>query len=161
MGNPNQLGSDPAVASGRMKNSSSSRRPQQVEIVAARLDEAGQFLQLGIGLRFGVPAGALLAVVVLISFGLILGKSESLSGRFAAAILAGLLLSPHTYWQDYSLAAIVALVTRYPPIRYALLIPWPYFYPSLDVLPFTMVSLAAISISAVGDVLKREPRKVT
>lgn len=114
-----------------------------------------------LGLRFGVPAGALLAVVVLISFGLILGKSESLSGRFAAAILAGLLLSPHTYWQDYSLAAIVALVTRYPPIRYALLIPWPYFYPSLDVLPFTMVSLAAISISAVGDVLKREPRKVT
>jgi fatty acid desaturase len=98
-------------------------------------------------------------VVVLVSFALVLGKARNLSHEFAMAILAGLLLSPHTYLQDYSLIAIVALAVPYAVIRYVLLIPWPYFWSSRDALPFAIVGLVTVAALAVSCILKRDPQE--
>ncbi len=41
--------------------------------------------------------------------------------KISASLLAALLISPHTYWQDYSLTAVVAMLGVSPPARVVLL----------------------------------------
>jgi hypothetical protein len=60
----------------------------------------------------------------------------------SASLLAALLISPHTYWQDYSLAAVIALHGLSPVARVAFLLPWPYLYGRKDELPMMLISLS-------------------
>jgi len=80
------------------------------------------------------------AGVAVACFGVIL-KCNSSVDKLTAAIVVGLLLSPHTYCQDYSLLAVAALASGRPIARYVVLLPWPYFYPRPDIVPFTLVAL--------------------
>jgi len=93
-----------------------------------------------LGLHFGPWAGMLGAGVAVACFGVIL-KCNSSVDKLTAAIVVGLLLSPHTYCQDYSLLAVAALASGRPIARYVVLLPWPYFYPRPDIVPFTLVAL--------------------
>jgi hypothetical protein len=96
-----------------------------------------------LGLQFGLIAGLAAAGGTLVCL-LIVLKGNSLVDQFTAAILIGLLLSPHTYRQDYALMAIVALVPIHPLARYVLLIPWPYFLKD-DMVAFILVALACLA----------------
>lgn len=93
-----------------------------------------------LGLQYGPAAALAAAVLTLAGFALILWRGI-LVEKFSAAILTALLLSPHTYWQDYSLAAIVAAVGVYRILPFFVLLPWPHFYPRKDMLPWIFLSL--------------------
>jgi hypothetical protein len=113
-----------------------------------------------LGLYCGAPVALLAAAVATISFGAVL-KTGPFVEKFAAALLVGLLLSPHTYLQDYSLIAIVALTSPYPVWRYLFLVPWPYFWPASNFVPFIVLALAyLVSLAAkplVHSVLRPRP----
>lgn len=98
-----------------------------------------------LAIHLGKPAAIAATFAGLGSFAFIL-KRGSFSEKFAAAIIMGLLLSPHTYPQDYSLLPIAGMVAFSFPVLYAALLPWPYFYPSVgkDMLPFIFLSLAGL-----------------
>lgn len=96
-----------------------------------------------LGLQWGWLTAAAAAGAALVCFVVIL-QGQRTADQFSAAILIGLLLSPHTYCQDYSLLAIVALVSLPPLARYLVLLPWPYFCPTDDLLPWIAVALACL-----------------
>jgi hypothetical protein len=99
-------------------------------------------------LTFHVSPAAvgLSAALVCFAFGAAIWRGRFVP-KFCAALLAGLLLSPHTYIQDYSVLAIVALVSGPAALRYALLLPWPYFYPAFGtrhIVPFIFVAIVLL-----------------
>lgn len=96
-----------------------------------------------LGLHLGWFTAVAATAAALICFVVIL-KGKRTADQFSAAILIGLLLSPHTYCQDYSLLAIVALVSLHPVARYLVLVPWPYFCPPDHLLPWIAVALACL-----------------
>ena len=96
-----------------------------------------------LGLHLGRFPAAAATGIALICFAIIL-KGHRTADQFSGAILIGLLLSPHTYCQDYSLLAIVALVSLHPVARYLVLLPWPYFFPPDHLLPWIAVALACL-----------------
>ncbi len=100
-------------------------------------------LALHFGFASGLAAGAVAAGCFLFVL-----RQGRLRQSFAAAILAALLLGPHTYLQDYSLLAVVALSAFDRWVQYALLLPWPYFYRREDMLPLTLVALAGLIVLA-------------
>ena len=102
-----------------------------------------------LGLHFGAAAGTIAGLAALICFAVALRRG-GLSEKFSAAVLVALLLSPHTYWQDYSLLAVVAMLAASRAARYVLLAPWPFFYPRQDMLPLIFVSLAWLAMLAAG-----------
>ena len=107
-----------------------------------------------LGLYFGAPAAIAAAAVAMACFFVILRRDRFVD-QFAAALLVGLLLSPHTYTQDYSLMAIVALASARPFARYLILLPWPYFYPPNNILPFALLALAyliALVVISPGEI---------
>lgn len=105
-----------------------------------------------LGLHFGPWAGMLGAGVAVASFGVIL-RRNSLADKLSASLIVGLLLSPHTYCQDYSLLAVVALASQRPIARYMVLLPWPYFYLPTDILPLTLVALGCLIVLAVDPLI--------
>ncbi len=100
-------------------------------------------LGLNLGAAAGVAsvAGALACLAVVLRWG-------SFGEKFSAAVLACLLLSPHTYWQDYSLAAIVAGLDGRRWFQYLVLLPWPYFYPRKDMLPWILIAMVYLAALA-------------
>jgi hypothetical protein len=99
----------------------------------------------GIGLRFGFAAEIVAALLALVCFAVVLYR-RSFADCFAAAILAGLLLSPHTYYQDLSMLAIVAVLAVHAAPRYLLVLPWFNFLPHTEVLfPWALLSLAYLA----------------
>jgi len=132
---------------------------QWIDLLRAPTTDAVPYLMgnvRAIGLHWGTPAAILAALVAVVSFGLVL-KRGSFTEKFAAALFVGLLLSPHTYLQDYSLLAIPALVAPHPVARYLLLLPWPYFYRSAEMLPLTVVALLCLASVAARPLLQRLP----
>ncbi len=100
-------------------------------------------LALHFGFATGLAAGAVTAGCFLFIL-----RQGRLRQSFAAAILAALVLGPHTYLQDYSLLAVAALGAFDRWTQYALLLPWPYFYRREDMLPLTLAALAGLIILA-------------
>jgi hypothetical protein len=96
-----------------------------------------------LGLHFGLIAGLAAAAAALVCF-LIVLKRNSLEDQFTAAILIGLLLSPHTYRQDYALMAVVALAPFHPMARYFIMIPWPYFFLTDNMIGFILLAIACL-----------------
>ena len=113
-----------------------------------------------VGLQLGAVAGGVAALVVVASFTVILLRG-CWADRISAALLAALLLSPHTYWQDYSLAALAALLSVRSWPRYILLLPWPYFYFRNDLLPFVFLSLVWLCVLAAKPLLLPRLRTAT
>jgi len=81
-----------------------------------------------IGLHLGMPAMIGATIVTLLACGVILYRRSFIESA-AAALLMSLLVSPHTYPQDYSLVAVAALATFPVPLRYVVLLPWVFFWP--------------------------------
>jgi hypothetical protein len=105
-------------------------------------------------LQWGTPAGILAAAAAAVSFAAVL-KRGSFADQCSAALLAGLLFSPHTYIQDYSLVVLPALTTPYRLARYMFLLPWPFFWPGNHLLPFTLLALLHLILLAVHPLLPR------
>lgn len=102
-----------------------------------------------LGLLWGPIPGIVAALAVVLSFAFILMRG-SFNEKLSAALLVALLLSPHTYLQDYSLLAIVALSSLSGIARYAALTPWPYFYQPRDQLPLIVLAIGCLLILAAG-----------
>jgi hypothetical protein len=98
-----------------------------------------------IGIHFGVPIAITVALTVSASFAIIL-KRGSFQDQLAAAIIIALLLSPHTYAQDYSVFAVAALISFPSAALYAALLPWPYFYPWTggEMIPFALLASSSL-----------------
>jgi hypothetical protein len=90
-----------------------------------------------------VPAVLLLAASLYVIF-----RRGGFHAQFTGAIFGALLLSPHTYWQDYSLAAIVAGLDGRRWFQYLVLLPWPYFYPRKDMLPWILIAMVYLAALA-------------
>lgn len=100
-----------------------------------------------VALHFGTPAGLIAGAVVIACLGLGLWKG-SCYRRIASASLAPILLSPHTYWQDYSLVAMPIAMTPNPAAQMLLLVPWQFFYTRVDELPMVFIALGWLVIIA-------------
>jgi hypothetical protein len=109
-------------------------------------------LSMQYGMAFAVIA-LLLAVM-----GLYLAlRYGSFSDKIAAAILAALLISPHTYWQDYSLTAVVACLAITPAASVVFLAPWPYLYGRKDELPMILIALAYLTFLGIKQAVRHPP----
>ena len=102
-----------------------------------------------VALHFGTPAGVIAAVAVVLCLGIALWKG-TWYGKVTSTSLAPLLLSPHTYWQDYSLIALPIAMTSNPAAQLLLLVPWQFFYPGIDELPMVFICLSWLVIVAVA-----------
>lgn len=109
-----------------------------------------------LALRWGPAAGFAAALLTVVCLAVVLRRG-SFADQFAAAILAALLLNPHTYLWDLSLLAVVAVLAVRPAARYLLVLPWFHFAPHPDVqLPWALLSLAYLA----GLALKPEIEKL-
>jgi hypothetical protein len=97
--------------------------------------------------HFGPGLAVLAGGLTVICLGLVLRRG-SLNQKLSAAVLAAMILSPHTYAYDFSLGAVVALLSGHPAVRYAVLLPWPYFYPRTDLLPWVTGMVAYLVVLA-------------
>jgi hypothetical protein len=88
-------------------------------------------------------------------------RHGSFSDKMSASLIAALLVSPHTYWQDYSLAAVIAMLGVSPVARVVLLLPWPYLYPHKDELPMILISLAYLIALGVKQAFRPAPDLAT
>jgi hypothetical protein len=98
-------------------------------------------------LHWGPVAAGFALAITATCFAVILRRGR-FSEKCSAAILTALLLSPHTYWQDYSLWAVVSMVPVHRAAMFCLLAPWTLIYGRLDELPLTLVSLAYLAFLA-------------
>jgi hypothetical protein len=110
-----------------------------------------------LALHFGTSAGVIAGVVVIACLGLVLWKGTCYR-RFTGASLAPILVSPHTYWQDYSVIAIPIAMTPNLGGQLLLLAPWQFFYTRVDELPMVFVAIGWLVIVAVAALQqKRQP----
>lgn len=105
----------------------------------------------------GSTYAALGALCVIIFFAVILWRAAG-TDKLAASILVSLLLSPHTYGYDFSLLAVVAMLSPHSVIRALVLLPWPYYYSRPDLLPMILVTFALLAALAVKP-LRQYPRR--
>jgi len=93
-----------------------------------------------LSLHFGLAPSAIALLVIIVCCYFVV-RHGTIFDKVSAALLAGLLISPHTYLQDYSLVAIVALLETNPMGGILLLLPWPWLYPRKDILPLVFAAL--------------------
>lgn len=98
-------------------------------------------------IHWGVIPAAFLLILTLAAVAVVFRKG-SLEGKLCVSVFAALLLSPHTYLQDYSLAAIPALLGSSRVMRWLILAPWWLLYPRSDQLPMILIALASIVLAA-------------
>jgi len=132
---------------------------QWVELVQAPSSDITPYVMGNIralNIHFGpvAAAGAMLVIIVCCYF---VARRGSLTDKVSAALLAALLISPHTYLQDYSLASVAVLPGTNRPAQMALLFPWPYFYARKDLLPMIFLSLSYLVFLAMKDAFRRQP----
>jgi hypothetical protein len=84
-------------------------------------------------------------------------RHGSFSDKISASLLAALLISPHTYWQDYSLTAVIAMLGINPAARVVLLFPWPYLYSRKDELPMIFIALSYLIALGAKQVFRPLP----
>jgi hypothetical protein len=106
-----------------------------------------------LSIHFGLVFAAIALALTIVSFYIVL-RHGSFSDKISASLLAALLISPHTYWQDYSLAAVVAMLGINPAARLVLLLPWPYLYNRKDELPMIFISLSYLIALGVKQALR-------
>ncbi len=102
------------------------------------------------GMRFGSAAGWTAAGIALAAAAVAFTKADY-TERLSILLLLTLLLGPHAYWGDYALLTIVALTTRNRAIRYAIVLPWPYFFP-LILWPLVLCCIGFLLLMALDAV---------
>ncbi len=107
-------------------------------------------------LYFGPAVGVIASILVLGSF-LTALRWGSPPDKLAATLLAGILVSPHTYPQDYSLMALAAILSGHPAVRCLVLLPWPYFLATRDARPMSYVAIACLSYVALRALFSAVP----
>ena len=105
-------------------------------------------------LHFGFTAAAVAALAALACFGIVL-RSAPMAQQFSAAILVGLLASPHTYRYDFSMLAIVSMLAPHPAVRYVVLLPWLNLFPVVELLPMIFLSLGCLIAIAVWSLRRK------
>jgi alpha-1,2-mannosyltransferase len=110
-----------------------------------------------LGMHFGLPMAVSVGIVAAVA-GLAIIRYGSYLDRLAVLPLLALLFSPHTYWQDFSLASIFALISPDPITRYAILLPWAFFWPTFDIWPMTLALCACLAARGyrLWDLQRRE-----
>lgn len=99
-----------------------------------------------IGLNLGIPAMIGIAALATAAFALTLYRRPFLEGA-CVALLMGLLFSPHTYTQDYSVLAVVAVAVCPVALRYAVLVPWLYFVSeNLALIALNLACMSGIAV---------------
>ena len=96
-----------------------------------------------VSLYFGPAAAIACALVTVVSFVIVL-KYGGFVDQFLSGLLVALVLSPHTYQQDYSLLAVVGLFAASALTRNLVLFPWPYLYWADNIIPFVVLALAIL-----------------
>jgi hypothetical protein len=109
-----------------------------------------------LSIHFGLVFAAIALAVTFVCVYIVL-RHGSFADKMSASLLAALLISPHTYWQDYSLAAVVAMLGINPAARLVLLLPWPYLYNRKDELPMIFISLSYLIALGVKQALRSAP----
>lgn len=109
-----------------------------------------------VSMHFGM-AFAVIALLLAILCVYLALRHGSFSDKISAAILGALLISPHTYWQDYSLTAVVALLAANPAASLVFLAPWPYLYNRKDELPIILIALAYLTVIGLKQAVRRSP----
>lgn len=101
----------------------------------------------GLGLAFGTPLaiGAGLGVAACLWA---VWRHGSIKEQLTVFLITSLLISPHTYKQDYAYLAIVALISLSPWVRYSILIPWYFFWPGQEMYPMLAVVLMCLAINS-------------
>jgi hypothetical protein len=107
-------------------------------------------------IHFGLVFAAIALLLTVVCLSIVL-RHGSLADKISAALLAALLISPHTYWQDYSLAAIVAMLGTSPAAQVVLLLPWPYLYNRKDELPMILIALAYVIVLGAKQAFRPPP----
>jgi hypothetical protein len=98
-------------------------------------------------LRFGLAA-VVPAVLFFAASLYVVSRWGQFRELLAAALLASLVFSPHTYAQDYSQAALAAALIPFAPLRWVVFAPWRYLYHNADALPMLLMALAFMGILA-------------
>jgi len=109
-----------------------------------------------LNIHFG-PAVAIPALLVTIVCCYFVARHGSPHDKVSAALIAALLISPHTYLQDYSLASVVVLSGNNRLARMVLLIPWPWLYPRKDLLPMIILLLSYLVYLGTKHAFRRQP----
>ncbi len=102
-----------------------------------------------IAIHCGWTLAAAAAIVTIVA-GLFVLRHGQYCDKLSVCILSTLLLGPHIYAQDYSLAAIVARITPHPLVRYGILLPWYYFWRERSFLPVIWLSVACMVVIALS-----------
>jgi hypothetical protein len=112
----------------------------------------GNLRALNLHFGAGISLGAGLIVVCCVAYLLYRGSFEE---KFSASLIGAQILSPHTYLYDYFILAIVAALVAMPLLRALVLLPWPFFYPTLDALPWIALSLFCLCAMTLQPLLGR------
>jgi hypothetical protein len=116
---------------------------QWIELLQApatdRLPERMSNLR-AVGIHLG-PAGLVPAALAVAASLLVILRRGGFDEQFAGALFGSLLLSPHTYIQDYSVVAIAAALIPSTPLRYLVLLPWTYLGSSTNSLPLALMAI--------------------
>jgi hypothetical protein len=107
-----------------------------------------------VGIVFGLPAAFCAGAIALGCLAWTL-KNGSAAEKLSVVLFCSLLFSPHTYWQDYSLAVVPALITSNRWVRYSILLPWYFFWPRQEMLPMIALSLLCMLIDVLRGVALR------
>jgi hypothetical protein len=98
-----------------------------------------------LSIHFGLVFASIALALTIVCFYIVL-RHGSFPDRISVSLLAALLISPHTYWQDYSLTAVIAMLGVSPAARVVLLFPWPYLYNRKDELPMIFIALSYLIV---------------
>ena len=117
-----------------------------------------------IAAKAGLAAAVAFGGLALTSFAVCCRRS--LSSALAAGLFLGPMLVPHSYLQDYSPAAVSALIVPGPALSYLVLIPWQYFWPGkASGMPFAICGIGFLSLLAfwppISSWLRNTARSVT
>jgi hypothetical protein len=110
-----------------------------------------------LNIHFGLIFASIALALTIVCFCIVLHRG-SFSDKISASLLAALLISPHTYWQDYSLTAVIAMLGSSPAARVVLLFPWPYLYNRKDELPMIFIALLYLIALGAKQVFRPLPR---
>ncbi|HZS49682.1 MAG TPA: glycosyltransferase family 87 protein [Bryobacterales bacterium] len=102
----------------------------------------------GLARHLGPAPAAAAAIFILGSVVIILCRASD-AEKVLAALVASLLLSPHTYHYDYALLAVAAMATPLPAVRILLLLPWSYFHELTNPLPWIALAIVWLGSTAL------------
>jgi hypothetical protein len=108
-----------------------------------------------LGLQFGSVTGWTAAIIAVSAAAIAFSKADYMQ-RLSILLLLTLLLGPHAYWGDYALLTIIALTTKNRAIRYAILIPWPFFT-SVILWPVVLLSIGFLVLMALDSIGQKSP----